>query len=196
MMKIYQILLGTTINLVIFSGLYTNSGVNADSNTSQRERNTISNFLTQKYQLSHTFGLLENESFGELKIDLTDQKVIQILGNPETKDKPVFWGATGLYHQKWYYPKQGITVVMASETEQSSQTVDSITIKSPSTLKTQRGIGIGDSYSEVKTVYADQEDEAAPISSDYFVAGSVYGGLIFSFQDKQVIEMFLGAVAE
>ncbi len=195
MMKISQVIFGTAVNLVFFSGLYTDSIATVNYESLQDDRNN-GDYIRKKYKISHAFEVLENEAFGELKIDLKEQKVIQMLGNPESKDPPEFWGATGLYHQNWYYPEQGITVVMASETEQSSQTVDSISIKSPSSLKTQRGIGIGDSYNAVKQAYADQEDEAAPISSDYFVAGSVYGGLIFSFQDSQVIEMFLGAVAE
>ncbi len=147
-------------------------------------------------QIAQNFDLLLAESFGELSIGLTDTEVIQILGEPQSKEEQQFWGADGLYHQKWNYPQQGLILDMAAETEQSFGMISSIRVKAPSQLKTRRGIGIGDSSAKVKQAYTQEADEAAPISSDFFVAGSVYGGLIFEFQNDQVIEMFLGAVAE
>lgn len=156
----------------------------------------INGGVTLNEQIAHNFDLLYSEGFGELKIDLTAAKVINILGEPQTKGKQEFWGADGLYHQKWNYPQQGIVLDMAAETEQGSASISSVRIQAPSQLKTQRGIGIGDSSAKVKQAYAEEEDEAAPISAEYFVAGSVYGGLIFTFEDNKVTEMFLGAIAE
>lgn len=147
-------------------------------------------------KIAHNFDLLTSDGFGELKISLTAAEVVQILGDPQSKGEQQFWGADGLYHQKWNYPQQGIILDMAGETEQGSSIISSIRVQAPSQLKTKRGIGIGDSSAKVKQAYAQEEDEAAPISSDYFVAGSVYGGLIFEFKNNQVIEMFLGAMAE
>jgi len=147
-------------------------------------------------QIAHNFDLLTSDGFGELKISLTAAEVVRILGEPQSKGEQQFWGADGLYHQKWNYPQQGIILDMAGETEQGSSMISSIRVQAPSQLKTKRGIGIGDSSAKVKQAYAEEEDEAAPISSDYFVAGSVYGGLIFEFKNNQVTEMFLGAMAE
>ncbi|MEL7035784.1 MAG: hypothetical protein AAFO04_09240 [Cyanobacteria bacterium J06592_8] len=152
--------------------------------------------VTLDGQIAHNFDLLYSERFGELKIDLTAAKVIESFGEPQSKGEQEFWGADGLYHQKWHYPQQGIILDMAAEKEQGSATVSSVRIQAPSPLKTQRGIGIGDSSAKVKQAYGQEEDEAAPISAEYFVAGSVYGGLIFTFKDNIVTEMFLGAIAE
>ncbi len=142
------------------------------------------------------FELMQSEGFGELKLNLTASQVLEILGSPETKGETVLWGADGLYHQDWYYPQQGITLNMASETSGERQTVFYITLTSPSTLKTQRGIGIGESYIEVMQAYKDQEDREMSIPYESFIAGSIYGGLIFSFQDGTVNQIFLGAAAD
>ena len=151
---------------------------------------------TPEYQIAQNFDLLYSEGFGDLKIGLSETEVVQILGEPESKGEQQFWGADGLYHQKWNYPQQGITLDMAAETEEGSAMISSIRVQAPSQLTTERGVGIGDSSAKVKQAYAAEEDEAAPISSDFFVAGSVYGGLIFEFENNRVKEMFLGAVAE
>lgn len=145
---------------------------------------------------STPFKLMQVEGFGELTINITATQVFQLLGNPETKGEKVVWGADGLDHQYWYYPEQGITLEMVSEAAENSQRVASIKIKSPSKLKTQRGIGIGDTYTEVMQAYREEEEQKHSFSSQQFVAGSIYGGLIFSFQNGQVTEIFLGAAAE
>ncbi|GAB4192511.1 MAG: hypothetical protein Fur006_36990 [Coleofasciculaceae cyanobacterium] len=142
------------------------------------------------------FELMKSEGFGQLKLDLTAAQVIEILGSPETKGESNLWGADGLYHQDWYYPQQGITLNMASEKAQERQRVASIKLMSPSTLKTRRGIGIGDSYTKVIQAYKDEEERESSISSKSFVAGSIYGGLIFSFENGRVNEIFIGAAAE
>ncbi len=41
--------------------------------------------------------------------------------------------------------------------------------------------------------YKEEEERR---TSEHFVAGSIYGGLIFSFQNGRVNEIFLGAGAE
>ena len=145
---------------------------------------------------STPFELMKSEGFGELKIDLTAAQVVELLGSPETKDEIVLWEADGFYHQYWYYLQQGITLEMISATAGNKQKVASIKLISPSRLKTQRGIGIGDSYTEVIQAYQQESEPENSIPSKQFVAGSIYGGLIFSFQNGRVSEIFLGAAAE
>ncbi|AFZ20931.1 hypothetical protein [Allocoleopsis franciscana] len=165
----------------------------ADSKTSIVQ---ITEIADSTSEAANPFELMQSEGFGELKLDLTASQVLEILGIPETKGEIVRWGADGLYHQDWYYPQQGITLNMASETPGERQTVFNITLTSPSTLKTQRGIRIGDSYTEVMQAYKDEEDREMSIPYESFIAGSIYGGLIFSFQDSIVNQIFLGAAAE
>ena len=153
-----------------------------------------SNDLSQKLPIPEE--ITRWEGFGILKIGLTAAQVVKVLGSPESKSKNILWGADGLYHQYWYYPKQGITLDMVSVTGEEKQKVASIKLTSNSTLKTRRGIKIGDSYAKVTQAYYKERDRETSTSSKIFVAGSIYGGLIFSFKNGRVNEIFLGAAAE
>lgn len=145
---------------------------------------------------SDPFSLMREESLGKLKIDLSAQQVIQLLGNPTKKGRVEFWAGDALYHQYWYYPNQGITLSMTSETEKESQNIAFIKLVSPSTLQTKRGIKIGSSIEEVSLAYAKEKDQEMSIPDQTFVASSIYGGLIFTFDQGYVSEIFLGAAAE
>jgi hypothetical protein len=142
------------------------------------------------------FSLMKDESLGKLKIDIAARQVIQLLGSPDKKSKSIIWEADGLYHQNWYYPKQGITLGMISEITEKQQRVASIKLVSPSKLKTNRGIGIGNSYNDVVRAYQKEQERENSIPFKHFVAGSIYGGLIFSFENGRITEIFLGSAAE
>jgi hypothetical protein len=85
---------------------------------------------------------------------------------------------------------------MASETEKGQQNIAFIKLVSPSRLATKRGIKIGSSIEEVSFAYAKEKDQEMSIPDQTFVAGSIYGGLIFTFDQGRVSEIFLGAAAE
>ncbi len=142
------------------------------------------------------FSLMKEESLGKLTIALPADQVIQLIGNPQKKDSTIIWGADGLYHQSWYYPKQGITLNMVSDTEKELQTIFFIKLVSPSTLETKRGIKIGSSVDEVIRTYGKEQETETSVPGQSFVAGSIYGGLIFTFENGLVNEIFLGAAAE
>ena len=157
--------------------------------------------LTQSLPIKDTteadfFALMKAESLGNLKIDLLAKNVIQLLGNPVKKDSIEYWAGDGLYHQYWYYPSQGITLSMASETEKGQQRIAFIKLVSPSTLQSQRGIKIGSSIEEVILAYIKEQEQETSIPGQTFVAGSIYGGLIFTFENGYVSQIFLGAAAE
>lgn len=142
------------------------------------------------------FTLMEEESLGQLKIGRVATEVLQLLGSPTKKSNSSFWAADALHHQDWYYSKKGITLNMVSEMADKQQEVASIKLISPSKLRTKRGIGIGSSFDEVVRAYGKEQDQENSIPFKYFVAGSIYGGLIFSFENDRVAEIFLGAAAE
>lgn len=156
----------------------------------------IQNLLITDNLESDPFALMREESLGEIKLDLSAQQVIQLLGNTTQKGQVEFWAGDALYHQYWYYPNQGITLSMASETEKGQQNIAFIKLVSPSTLTTKRGIKIGSSIEEVSLAYAKEKDKEMSIPDQTFVAGSIYGGLIFTFDQGRVSEIFLGAAAE
>lgn len=140
------------------------------------------------------FGLLETESFGSLKLNLPDKEVLQLLGKPTHQSKPELWGADGLHHATWVYPQQGITLNMSTE-DQKNFTVFSITLNKPSALRTARNVGIGSAYNEVLNAYKKEIDTEFTDTA-YIIAGSMYGGLVFTFVNKEVSTIFLGAAAE
>ena len=55
------------------------------------------------------------ERLGEFKIGSSAARILELLGNPQTKSKNAFSEADALYRQSWYYPKQGITFQMVTE---------------------------------------------------------------------------------
>lgn len=140
--------------------------------------------------------LMNNESLGKLKINMRARDVVSILGHPESKGRKNVWGSDGLYHQDWSYARQGILLGMASEKSDQDGKIFSIKITSPASLKTKRGIGIGDTYEQVRKIYQQYEDRENSIPSKTFVAGSIYGGLVFIFKNNRVTQIYLGSVAE
>lgn len=141
------------------------------------------------------FRLLQQESIGTLKIGLTEAKVRQAISCALQREPEQLWGADGAYHQKWKYPNCGLTLSMVSEQRGAKKSIESITLNSPSRLSTKRGIRIGSPESSVVKAYKAEWNRASS-KPGFFVAGSVYGGLIFQFKNGKVTQIFLGAAAE
>ena len=142
------------------------------------------------------FNLLKSEGFGNLRVDLGDQQVVGLLGEPKIRDQRVLWEADAFYHQTWRYPERGIVLDMVSESADDRRRIASIRVGPPSMLRTRRGVGIGDSYSDVEKAYSSDRDEENSDPPLTFVAGSLYGGLVFSFEERRVTQIFLGAAGE
>lgn len=138
------------------------------------------------------FELLKTECMGDIKIDMTAQKVVELLGEPDKKSTSAMWESDGEYHQTWNY--KGITLDLVGE-ENKNQVISMITITGPCSLKTKRRIGIGSDISEVKGAYPKAIDPAFSDSLS-IVAGTTYGGIIFNFEDQKVKQIFFGAAAE
>lgn len=140
---------------------------------------------------------MSTELIGELRQGMSTAELRHGLGEPERRGAVEEMAATGLYEQVWTYA-EGLTVVMAADTRHGPQTISALTIVAPSKLKTRRGIGIGDSREAVERAYGDVRapEQEAPPSDTRFVAGSIYGGLIFEFDKGVVSRVFLGAAAE
>jgi hypothetical protein len=141
------------------------------------------------------FILLKTEQIGKLQIGLSEQKVKQNINCALKREPEQLWGADGAYHQKWKYVDCGITLGMVSARKGAPKSIESITLNSPSRLSTKRNIRIGSDKKAVMKVYKAEWNRESN-RSDYFVAGSIYGGLMFQFQNGKVSEIFLGAAAE
>lgn len=139
---------------------------------------------------------VSREPFGKLAQGQTADAVRKLLGEPEAKGKDANWEAIGEWVQDWKFPKQGLTIAMSSEKKGGAKTVFSITATSGCSLATARGIKIGSPEADVWKTYAKEKDKEQSKRGDSFVAGSIYGGIIFNFKDGKVSQIFIGAAAE
>ena len=141
---------------------------------------------------------VREEKIGELEIGTPAAVVVEKHGEPKKKDRIEMQEATGDYVQTWSYPDQGLTLGMYSDSRKSAQTIGAITIKAPSTLTTKLGVGIGSPRKVVLDAYGKMRDPEFPSGDkeEVFLAGSIYGGIFFTFKKDKVSEIFLGAGAE
>lgn len=136
------------------------------------------------------------ETVGGLALEAPAASVLKKFGDPPVIGDNVLMEATGEWVQEWSWPKLGLEINMGSTAKNGPKTVWSITAGKGSDLVTKRGIKIGSTMEEVRKAYGDVEDKESPASKDSFVAGSVYGGLIFTLNKGKVTQIFLGAAAE
>jgi hypothetical protein len=142
------------------------------------------------------FHVMKNEAFGALKIDMPALQVkVQVAEMPAMGPKRL-WGADGMMHQTWKYPNLGLEIDMTSEDKKAAQTVSAITVKAPSILQTRRGIHVGSRESEVAKAYKGDISKEESKPGQTIVAGSLYGGVVFTIEKGVVSTMFLGAAAE
>jgi hypothetical protein len=138
----------------------------------------------------------EKEQLGKLHIGLSEREVKQIIPGKPTRGAEKWWGADGQYHQDWQYTDGGITLGMVSKKKGGLKSIESITITSPSSLQTQRGIRIGSTEAEVVKAYGPFRNAEDSKPGELFVAGSIFGGVMFEFQQGRVNRIFIGAAAE
>jgi len=142
-----------------------------------------------------------SESLGGLSLGDPAAKVEAVLGAPSERGPVEEWAATGDRVSMWSWGAQGVTFAM-SETS-GSFTVLSMTLQTPSTLTTSRGIGLGATFEAVDAAYRefrgqgreDGEPEQWSLE-DGITVGSIYGGTMFTFTDGKVSHIFVGAGAE
>jgi hypothetical protein len=138
----------------------------------------------------------EKEQIGKLHIGLSETEVRQIIPGKPTRGAEKWWGADGQYHQEWQYPDGRITLGMVSKKKGGLKSIESLTITSPSILQTQRGIRIGSTEAEVVQAYGRVQNVEESRPGEFFVAGSIFGGVMFDFQQGRVSRIFIGAAAE
>ena len=151
-------------------------------------------FATDK--LPDEFTLLHKERIGSLRIDLPEATVKKVIPCSLKREADTLWGADGIYHQKWVFFGCGISLDMTSDKKGGPKSIFSIAVISPSILRTQRNIQIGSSRQEVINAYRHEWNKENSMPSGSFIAGSIYGGLIFNFESNKVNRIFLGAAAE
>lgn len=139
---------------------------------------------------------LGEETIGGLKLGQPAGVVVTRLGQPERKGKEVCWEATGDWVVNWKFPKQGLELNLASGAKGGPKKILSILAQAPCPLATGRGVKVGSTEAEVRKAYGPWEEKTESKPGETFVAGSIYGGIIFSFQAGRVRRIFFGAAAE
>jgi hypothetical protein len=143
------------------------------------------------------FTLLLEERIGDLRVGLSEKEVKKSIHCKLKRGPERLWGADGAYHQEWVYAACGIRLGMVSDKKGGRKSVESVSVVGPCTLSTSKGIRIGSTEEEVMKAYrAHWNREDSEQLGKAFVADSIYGGMIFTFQDGQVTKIFLGAAAE
>jgi len=132
---------------------------------------------------------------GDLSLGMKMNAVVEKLGEPEVKSKEEEWAADGWIHQDWGYKAKGIYLNMTRDKDSSAMEVFSISITNPCPFKTKKNVGIGSTYDEVMTTYAQEIDKTSS-DENVVTVGSLYGGIIFEFSNKKVSKIFVGAAAE
>lgn len=141
-------------------------------------------------------GWVENEALGKIKLGRKAGELVALIGKPDSKGKETEWDAIGEWVQEWRFKAQGLTLHMGSEAKGGAKSVLTITAEAPSKLATARGIRIGSTIAEVTKAYGKVQDKEGSEPGKTFVAGSVYGGVIFTFTGGKVSRIFIGAAAE
>lgn len=131
-----------------------------------------------------------------LMIGTPSATVIEKLGKPVVVETGEMSEVSGMYPEVWDFPDKGIRLAMESEDPKSAdKIVGDFSVYGSSASKTSRNIGVGSSRKEVKQAYGTDinKDES---SDESLVAGSIYGGVIFTMDNDKVSEIFVGAAAE
>ena len=91
----------------------------------------------------------------------------------------------------------GLELKVAGPRKGGPKTVAAITVTAPSRLATRLGIRLGDDEPTVLAAYGRFRDpDGTSRPGEVLVAGSLFGGLIFEFEQGKLVRMFLGAAAE
>lgn len=191
------------ITLIVFScldkteKLETKESIKHDTIANKiSELNKIKDSIQNKEKdfLELGFELIKNERVGDLKLELTEKQVLEILGKPTEKSETEFWDGDVLYHQSFIFKNKGIELDMAG-VDENIKLINAITINNSCNLKTTKNIGIGSTYEEVKNAYYNYYNKEES-NLEILTAGTIYGGIIFNFKNNRVTDFFIGAAAE
>lgn len=149
--------------------------------------------------------VMQDGSIGGIMIGATEPEVLAIaekeeMGNP-FKGKDEMREAFGQAVQPWLFPDAGISIDMISDEIGGPKTVLSIAAKAGSKAATGKDISMGAQKADVIKAYADYRTEKEEMSifpeeDDVHLVGSIYGGMIFTFEKGGLAKIFLGAAAE
>ncbi|MEM6915823.1 MAG: hypothetical protein AAF491_04575 [Verrucomicrobiota bacterium] len=170
-------------------------------------------FITQQYREGASVAAISVDgpfimidgSIGGIRLSDSSDKVLaraaELGLGPIQKSTDEIWEAYGQAVQSWTFPEAGLSLDMVSDEVGGEKEVLSITLDAPGILGTGAGIQIGADKSDVEDAYQAYEITNEDFD-DYFgeedvhLIGSIYGGMIFNFENGKLRRIFLGAAAE
>lgn len=196
-----NILLIVTL-LILFSCNEKNPTLSFDKIQVDSSKTEVNQILNNKEQLNLQelnfedlgFELMGKETLNELRIGLTKIEIEEILGVAPEISTDELWEADGQYHQTYFFKNQGIELDMIGDNDKLKK-VNMITITHPCNFKTSKNIAIGSKLKDLQIAYVDYFNKEFS-DNETFVAGSIYGGVIFSLKNDKVTSIFIGAAAE
>jgi len=141
-------------------------------------------------------GILDTEKLGGLKLGMPDGEVVKMLGPPGKSTKAILMEATGEWLIDRSWPDKGLSLGMFAGKEAGPWVLGSISAKAPCRLATAKGIRVGSFEADVAKAYAKEHSADDSVAGQCFVAGSIYGGVIFDLKEGVVTRIFMGAAAE
>jgi hypothetical protein len=150
---------------------------------------------TADEQTEAGFKLMKTELLGKLHFEMKAKEVVGIYGKATSQGTVENWEGVGLYVQQWNYPALGLELQMAAEKKNGEAKIYMIKATKACKLVTTHGIKIGSTEQEVAKAYGDVKGDESEAGKT-FVAGSTVGGVIFTFKDGKVSEIFIGAGSE
>jgi hypothetical protein len=116
-----------------------------------------------------------------------------MLGAPAERTPIEAQEADGAFVTTWRWPARGVEVGFAGESERGPFRVSSLALRRPSSLRTNKGIGLGATPAAIAQAYGVRDTHLA---ANHVLVGSPYGGLLFELEAGRVSSIFIGASAE
>lgn len=135
------------------------------------------------------------ETIGPLRLDFPEEGLPGVIACVPEMSADRYDEANRVYVETWNYAGCGLTLTMGAPIRGTPKCVTSICVSSPSTYATSLGIGIGSTESAVIQAYRVYRNPLSSISGKRFVAGALYNGLTFDFENGVVVRMYLGVTA-
>jgi hypothetical protein len=189
-----KILILLSANIFLFLLSCGNNGSNQIQNETHKSNQRDSLTVSQDYLVDKGFELMVKESIGEIKCGLSREKIESIFGKPYITSVPVISELDGQLYENVEYTQKGISITYLVK-QDSSRVVATYELWDFCNLQTSRNIGFDNSYEEVIKAYKGLIN---PIGSDSetVVVGSIYGGIVFSFERGKMIRIFVGESAD
>lgn len=187
---------------LVLSSLLAGCGGPAAAPTNPTPGNTGGSDVPAEDPAPRAIASWDQETFGALGLELPEAEVVAALGEPDVRPPYEEMAATGEVVAQWTWASKGVAIEMREAGGGKPAVVNTLTLTAPASYRSGHGrVGIGSTFDEVFAAYADlpvgeEDDPRDPSSRDELTIGSIYGGLMFTFENERVTHIFMGAGAE